>query len=139
MLRENNWMPKFEAWSRIQKRLVTTWIFPNICFDFRYTGETQLTTEKCMEKLKLCGAHALSVAGIVATGYDLARMWATSTNLLHNRHTFNCLNALNDMAGSQIFVLTSIKEQTLSFFSVLNWVYRRKFWQVPSRKLECVT
>ena len=50
-LRERNWMPKFEACSRIRKRLITIWIFPYICFDFRCAGETQ--TEKCMEKLKL--------------------------------------------------------------------------------------
>ena len=50
-LRERNWMPKFEACSRIRKRLVTIWIFPYIFFDFRCAGETQ--TEKCMEKFKL--------------------------------------------------------------------------------------
>ena len=46
-------MPKFEANSRIRTRLVTIWIFPDICFGFRSAGETQLTTEKCMEKFKL--------------------------------------------------------------------------------------
>ena len=34
-------MPKFEACSRIRKRLVTIWIFPYICFDLRCAGETQ--------------------------------------------------------------------------------------------------
>ena len=46
-------MPKFEACSIIRKRLVTIWIFPYICFDFRCAGETQLTIEKCREKFKL--------------------------------------------------------------------------------------
>ena len=45
-------MPKFEACSRIRKRLVTIRIFPNICFDFRCAGETQ-TTAKCTENFKL--------------------------------------------------------------------------------------
>ena len=62
-LRERNWMPKFEACSRIRKRLVTIWIFPYICFDFRCSGETQLTTEKCMEKIKL------QQDAFVCTGY----------------------------------------------------------------------
>ena len=39
--------------SRIRKRLVTIWNFPYICFEFRCVGETQLTTEKCMEQFKL--------------------------------------------------------------------------------------
>ena len=53
-LRERNWMPKSETCNGIRKRLVTIWIFPCICFDFRWrcAGETQ-TTEKCMEKFKL--------------------------------------------------------------------------------------
>ena len=34
-------MPKFGACSRIRKRLVTIWIFPYICFDFRCARETQ--------------------------------------------------------------------------------------------------
>ena len=49
MLRERNRIWKFEACSRIQKRLATFWIFPHICFDFRPAGQTQrqLTTEMC--------------------------------------------------------------------------------------------
>ena len=46
-------MPKFEACSRIRKCLVTIGIFPYICFDFRSASQTQLTTEKCVEKFEL--------------------------------------------------------------------------------------
>ena len=56
MLRERNWMSKFEKYNRIQKRRVTTWIFLYISLlsVFHRRNENQNADKKKMyEKIQI--------------------------------------------------------------------------------------
>ena len=47
MLRERNWMLKFEACGRIRKRLATIWIFKDFFYLYKPTQRENTTICKC--------------------------------------------------------------------------------------------